>query len=257
MGTNPIVHITAITHKGLVRDGNEDSIAVGQWVRTRTMETPHQWRFALEGPVCCIVADGMGGHAAGEVASRHAASRLGELCSGIGNAEAVENALQKINAELYDLMNRDSSLVGMGTTIVGAVMTQGGLIWFNVGDSRLYQHRNGFLRLISIDDVPEAARGRDPNVRRSSSAITQSLGGTKEIQTPTPHVDLFELTVPSRWILCSDGLSDMVDLDTMEDCLSSADLDAASRLLRSALRAGGNDNVSLIIISITREQNPL
>lgn len=253
MSDFPIVHITAFTHRGKVRDSNEDSIAVGQWVRNRSMATPHQWRFALEDPISCVVADGMGGHAAGEIASQHVASRLGQHVSERGDLPAMGSLLQEINAELYDLMKSDPSRAGMGSTVVGLRITQDGFVWLNVGDSRLYQHRNGFLRQISIDDVPEASKSIDPNAPRRTSAITQSLGGTKAFQTPSPHLGVAELSVPSRWLLCSDGLTDMVGLDEMEACLAVDDLRAVSKLIHSAMEAGGDDNISIIIVNIVKE----
>src|SRR5690554_1958657 len=109
MSDFPVVQITAFTHTGNLRDSNEDSIAVGQWVRNRSMTTPHQWRFALEDPICCVVADGMGGHAAGEIASQHVASRLGGHALERGDLQAMGSLLQAINAELYDLMKSDAS----------------------------------------------------------------------------------------------------------------------------------------------------
>jgi serine/threonine protein phosphatase PrpC len=257
MSDYPIVQITAFTHKGRVRDGNEDSIAVDQWVRNRSMATPHQWQFAFESAVCCVAADGMGGHAAGEVASRHVASRLSEQSAALDGAEAVGTLLHEINAELYDVMRRDPSYAGMGSTVVGAIATQNRLVWFNVGDSRLYQYRNGYLRQISIDDVPDAAKGDGPNLKRRSGAITQSLGGTTEFQMPTPHVGMADLPVPSRWLFCTDGLTDMIDLDNMEACLASVDLQAASKLFQSAMQAGGDDNISIIILSFTSEETAL
>jgi serine/threonine protein phosphatase PrpC len=249
------VQITAFTHQGRVRDSNEDTIAVGSWVRNRSMSVPYQLRLALETPLICVVADGMGGHAAGEIASEHVAVRLSQEASQISDLEHLGSILQKINGELYELMKVEPSRVGMGTTVVGMILFQNSLIWFNVGDSRLYLHRNGFLRQISIDDVPNAVRSDDPDSKRRVSAITQSLGGTKALQRPAPHAGMDNFAVPSRWLLCSDGLTDMVDLDTMEASMAMTDLEAVSKLVASAIGAGGGDNISAIILTVTSEES--
>jgi serine/threonine protein phosphatase PrpC len=250
MTAGPTVQITAFTHQGLVRDCNEDTIAIGQWARNVPMSTPHQWRHAFEAPVICVVADGMGGQAAGEIASQHVATRLSQEVVHIANPEKLGAFLQTINSELYDLMSRDASHIGMGTTVVGVVLNRDHLIWFNIGDSRLYRHRNGFLRQISIDDVPDAVKSERLSSRRQSHAITQSLGGTKTIQRLNPHVAMEDLAVPSRWLLCSDGITDMVDIDAMEACMAASDLEAVSKLVELAMQAGGEDNISIIILSV-------
>jgi serine/threonine protein phosphatase PrpC len=253
MDTVATVQVTAFTHQGRVRDSNEDTIAVGPWVRNQPMSIPHQWRLALETPFLCLVADGMGGQAAGEIASQHVAVRLTQEASQITGTDQLGFLLQKINAELYELMAAEPSRVGMGTTVAGIVLLEGHLIWFNVGDSRMYLYRNGFLRQITVDDVPEATRSREPSSKRQSSAITQSLGGTKAAQQPVPHLGTDNLAIPSRWLLCSDGITDMIDLDAMEACMAVPDLEAVTKLVSAAIKAGGEDNISAIILTITGE----
>jgi len=252
MSEQYIIGVTAMTHQGAVRSENEDSIAVGAWVRNKPMRMPHQWRFALEEEVCCVVADGMGGHAAGEVASQHVAQRLSQAVAGCGDAAAIQSLLLQINAELYEQMKADSSRIGMGSTVVGLLFKENSLFWFNIGDSRLYQHRNGFLRQISIDDVPPAANSSDPQAQRKSGAITQSMGGTSSMQMPVPHIGEVELTAPGRWLLCSDGLTDMLDIDKMEECLGGDDLGAVTKLFSAAMEAGAEDNISIIIVAVEK-----
>lgn len=236
------VEITAFTHQGRVRHGNEDCIGVGDWVRNAPMSGPRQWRCGIESPLMCVVADGMGGHAAGEIASQHAVNRMKQESPHISSAGQVAVVLNNINIEMHDLMMLDRALLGMGTTIVGLVLLHRRLIWFNVGDSRLYRHEGGSLRRISVDDVP------DPE--RRSHVITQSLGGAEAVQPLSPHTGEDDLPAPSRWLLCSDGLTDMVDADTMEKCMAASDLEATSKLFESAMRAGGDDNISIIVASI-------
>jgi serine/threonine protein phosphatase PrpC len=243
MPTSNIAQITAFTHQGRVRQGNEDTIGVEDWARNTPMSQPRQWQLELGGSyLMCVVADGMGGHAAGEVASQLVVNRISQECAGISSKEHLAAVLQDINTEMYDLMTADPSCFGMGTTIVGLLLRQDHLIWFNIGDSRLYRHRNDALIQVSIDDVP--------SLKKRSGIITQSLGGAATIQQLAPHAEACDLPLPSRWLLCSDGLTDMVDVDAMNACMAASDPEAVSKLFELTMQAGAEDNVSMIVVSI-------
>jgi PPM family protein phosphatase len=243
MPESNVVQITAFTHQGRVRKGNEDTIGVGDWVRNIPMSKPRQWRSELDGSyLMCVVADGMGGHAAGEIASQLVVNRIREESPHVLSKEQLAVILQSINSEIYHMMTVDRSCMGMGTTIAGLLLRREHLIWFNIGDSRLYRHRDDSLIQISIDDVPSQ--------KKRSHVITQSLGGTETIQQLSPHLGAYDLPLPSRWLLCSDGLTDMVDMNAMEACMAASDLEAVSKLFELAMRAGAEDNISMIIISI-------
>jgi serine/threonine protein phosphatase PrpC len=253
----PLVHVTAFTHVGRVRAGNEDAIVVGEWISDPEMTAPFTLSQRLADPLVCAVADGMGGHAAGEVASRYAARCLGGE-SYDGGAGAVAEALHAINAELYQAMAGEPSLAGMGTTVAGLVLWPTELVWFNVGDSRVYCC-DGALTQVSIDDVPAQAF--------KTGVITQSLGGSLALKRVAPHVGREPLPVPSRWLICSDGLTDMLSDAEIARCLGEAP-DAANdnlagqgveggapeaaalRLFDAAMAAGGVDNISLVIVGV-------
>jgi PPM family protein phosphatase len=246
----PFAEVTAFTHRGRVRAKNEDAIAVRRWVGTGSMSEPEWWRVDLEEPLLCLVADGMGGHDAGEVASRQAAGRMSEEAPNISGADAAAAALHAVNAEIFRAMERDAATRRMGTTICGLRLTRDRLVWFNVGDSRIYRVRNGFLRQISIDDVPVVAGAGQESETRRTHEILQALGGAPSFRPIDPHVGEDELALPSRWLLCSDGLTDMVDIDTMEQCLAASDREAVKALFARTMEAGGEDNVSIVIVSV-------
>jgi serine/threonine protein phosphatase PrpC len=252
------VEVTAFTHRGLMRERNEDAIVVGTWLRNAPMSEAEQLRFELDRPLLCAVADGMGGHAAGDVASRLAVQHLSENAAGLTDADDVVALLRDINARIFAEMDKDPATRRMGTTVVGLVLLHDRVVWFNVGDSRLYRHRNGFLRQISVDDVPAVVRAAaDAGARmRLSHQIIQSLGGAPTFQTVEPHVEADELPVPSRWLLCSDGLTDMIDIDGIEACMAGTDREAVDALFECAMRAGGHDNVSLVIVSVVEAEEP-
>jgi serine/threonine protein phosphatase PrpC len=235
-----LIEVNAFTHQGRMRADNEDSITVAGWVSDVAMTGPRRSRHELTEPFLVAVADGMGGHAAGEVASRYAIKRLAAE-SIAGGEEDIAAALRAINAELYQTMAAAPSFRGMGTTVAGLLLTASRAIWFNLGDSRVYRHRDGRLEQLSVDHVPPGAR---------SGVITQSLGGSFAFMPISPHIGAEDLAVPSRWLLCSDGLSDMLDLDEIEHAMAATDEEAVRALFLQAMDAGGDDNISIIVMSV-------
>jgi PPM family protein phosphatase len=242
------IEVTAFTHKGCVRARNEDSIVVAGWVSDVEMSAPRRSRHALGEPLLFAVADGLGGHAAGEVASRLAIKRL---AAGKASAQAdcIAARLAGINTELYEAMKSDPSLVGMGTTIAGLVLCARRAVWFNVGDSRIYRERSGRIEQLSVDDVPPGPR---------NGVITQTLGGCRSFVPILPHIggedfaeDFAEenLLLRSRWLLCSDGLTDMLDDAEIERAFAASDEETLRTLFAAAMAAGGRDNISIVVVS--------
>ncbi len=234
----------AATDAGRVRDHNEDSVLMATGL------------FA--------VADGIGGHAAGEVASELAVMRLGRL----GNVadlgpESVRTHLATANQEILDSAAGDPARGGMGTTVAGLALSQlaGADHWvvFNVGDSRVYRFVQDELDLLTVDHtevaellasgaISEAEALRHP--RRN--VVTRALG-----TDPAPEVDLWILppTPGERFVICSDGLTLEVTEDTIAAVLrSQPDAGLAARtLVRLALEAGGRDNVSVVVVNARME----
>jgi protein phosphatase len=236
----PVAHILAFTHRGRVRARNEDAIVVGDWLSPPEMTEPRGFHHRLSAPLVCAVADGMGGHRAGEVASRLAARQLAAAGARLAGAADVAQTLARINDALYAAMAREPAHAGMGTTVAGLVLGAR-LIRFNIGDSRLYRFADGVLSQLSVDDTPPGPR---------SGLITQSLGGPLPPTPVHPHVGEAALPVPARFLICSDGLTDMADDRDIADCLALADVDAVMQLFDLAMRAGGTDNVSVVVVRV-------
>ena len=114
-------------------------------------------------------------------------------------------------------------------------------VWFNVGDSRLYRDRGGAFDQLSIDDVPPGPR---------SGLITQTLGGAPFFVPIAPHSGGQELTLPSRFLLCSDGLTDMLEELQIETAMANPDEDAVHAMFAAAMQAGGADNISIMVVSV-------
>lgn len=189
------VRCSAITHRGLVRDHNEDTIAVA----AATDIPPTGWTGALPSAGgWALVADGIGGHAGGEVASRLVVELLRAVMPMLSDQCAVAQALTAASNALFDTMGCYPELNGMGTTIAGAILQHDRALVFNVGDSRIYLFQDGRLSQVSED---HAADGH---------TLTQCLGGLHGPRHIEPYVRTVGLSVGAKLLLCSDGLTDMV-----------------------------------------------
>jgi protein phosphatase len=223
---------------GLVREGNEDSVYAG--------------------PRLLAVADGMGGHAAGEVASAvviAGVSTLDEDVPGTDLLGALKTAVLRANRNLADMVAGDDELRGMGTTLT-AILSEGGRLGLvHVGDSRAYLLRDGELRQITTDHTLVQAlvdEGRitpeEADVHPQRSFITRTLDGSPvELD-----LSIREARVGDRYLLCSDGLSGVVSDPTLAEAMREEPDPGrcADRLIELALRGGGPDNITCIVADV-------
>lgn len=237
-------HVAVRTHPGCVRTSNEDTVLVGDWVQSGTMTNTVCHELTLTTPVVCAVADGMGGHAAGDEASWLALRRLVTAAPALTDERAIRDTLLRIEDELNAAGSRPD-LHGMGTTVAGVVLEAGYLSWFNVGDSRVYREQEGFLRQLSVDDaVTVWIDGRETR----TGELTQCLGGGSR-GFDVVHLDREPLHLGRRYLVCSDGLTDALDQSALEGALTADAAEMAQDLVDLALRAGGRDNVSVIVVA--------
>ena len=242
---------TAFTHVGAVRARNEDTIAVGDWVESASMAEPRSLELEIgEVPRLALEADGMGGHAAGEVASRAVAEFLVRGCGRARDEAGVAALLRAANAALFDLMREQPRLSGMGTTVAGLSLTRTQVIAFNVGDSRVYRIEDGRLVQLSTDDTPGPKLADGRTAAMTTSLITQSLGGSHELVGIEPHVVSARFEDGARYLICSDGLTDLLDRTTMEELLDRDDAASAEALFEAAMARGGHDNISQILLRL-------
>jgi serine/threonine protein phosphatase PrpC len=211
-----------------------------------------------------VVADGMGGYGGGDVASRIAVETILKAfeksefhVSGTGNgaprkAREFVSAIESANALIFAEANRNSELHGMGTTIIGARFSPQKQRVFiaHVGDSRCYRWRQGELRLLTVDHTLAARGVQGP----MADHIRRALGIAPQVK-----VDLLvDKPVPGDvYVLCSDGLTKMVDDVAVAKVLSSSssDLDAAvAKLIAAANDAGGRDNTTVILVGVNTPQ---
>ncbi|MEU9374352.1 PP2C family serine/threonine-protein phosphatase [Streptomyces sp. NPDC048255] len=243
----PYIAVTALSHVGLIREHNEDSLVVGPWTLCATVtQNPQTLVFPLGRPLVVAVADGLGGQPGGEVASALVVRRISTLGAALDGAEALGDALDVCNRELYAAADGRPELATMGTTVAGLLVLAESLLAFNVGDSKVYEVTWEGLRQLSVDDSPPPEPGR-----RTTSVVTQTLGGTRGFSPVVPHVSTRELSVGGRYLVCSDGLTDPVPDEAIDSLLAvHDDGKAAFELWKAAIEAGGPDNITLALVRI-------
>lgn len=230
----------------------------------RTRNTNQDYVFCEENavgsfPNLFIVADGMGGHKAGDTASRMCVE---EVVSQIEKSTKVtpigifEQAVSAANEKVYKASLGDKELNGMGTTVVAAVVLEDTAYIINVGDSRLYAYKDA-LRQVTVDHslVEEMVQSgkihkEDMRTHPNKNIITRALGTNSDVKA-----DCFEIEVSKGdvLLLCSDGLSNMLEDETMEAIIKENrdDMKAAGeQLVKEANQAGGKDNISVILILV-------
>jgi len=220
--------------------------------------------FVVRPPLFAI-ADGMGGARAGEIASALAAGALNESGTRSGGEDRVRELVQEANRRVHERASNDPATSGMGTTMTVALVEPSGDITFgHVGDSRAYVLRGDALEQLTDDHslVAELVRrgelsASDAEVHPQRSVITRALG-------TDPDVDVDAFTIHPEagdiYLLCSDGLSDMVAGEAIEEVMlaNRSDLDdTAKALVRAANRGGGDDNITAVLFEIVADDAPL
>jgi protein phosphatase len=235
------IRAVAQSDVGLVRSGNEDS--------------------GYAGPRLLVVADGMGGHAAGEIASAVTVETLAVL-DGPGPApddgsagQSLTEGIVRSNRRIRELVEADRRRAGMGTTVTALLWTGAGFGLAHIGDSRAYLLRGGELRQLTRDHTFVQAlidEGRISEAEREThparSLLLQALGGDE----PVPDTADVPAQAGDRLLLCSDGLSGVVSAETIRTVLAEQpDLQtAADRLVDLARRAGGPDNITCVVADV-------
>ena len=242
--------LSAASRVGNVRSNNEDMIlAYDKFVRSDVYSTEFMTenndRFVI------ALADGMGGHNAGEVASSDVLANLhfflrdlpahlssGEFC------EMMEEWLQSVNHIIDSKGHVNPEMAEMGTTLVAVVFYNNKYYWMNCGDSRLYRYRNNELKQLTTDH----SLINENSVKRHSNIITNCIGGGCK----NSYMDMFEFTddfLPGdQYILCSDGLNDMISDEAIARLAAQGV--SANRMCEAAIEAGGYDNVSTCVFKI-------
>ena len=207
-------------------------------------------------PNLFIVADGMGGHNAGEYASRHTVNTIVSSASSsdfIQPAAILEEAIKAANKELIRQASLDTSMWGMGTTVVAAVILENRLYVANVGDSRLYIVNKSITQITKDHSYVEemVRRGEiareDARLHPDKNIITRAVGALGEIE-----IDFFEeeLAYGDEILLCSDGLTNMIEDEQIYQIIKMQEdvCEQADKLIETANQNGGKDNITVVIV---------
>ena len=235
-GSNEFISWAARSDVGLVRGHNEDS-------------------FLLQAPLF-VVSDGMGGHAAGEVASSIAVEIIGQQAPGTADDVLLGAAVESANASVMSAAEQGIGKPGMGCTATAVIIEKSRMAVAHVGDSRAYVLRQGTLVRVThdhsyVEELVDSGQitADEARTHPSRSVITRALGSD-----PDMYADHFSLEVGDgdRIILCSDGLSGMIGDGQIESLAvsSATPQQAADNLVAAALTAGGADNVTVVVIDV-------
>lgn len=229
------IDVAAATHRGLVRDHNEDAVGIAGWALQAEMPSVMSLLLEVDAPTELVVADGLGGHLAGEIASRIAVESF------FAAEGTLENRIAAADEALHRVGISDPRVFGLATTIAGVqVHPDRRLTVFNVGDSRVYRMVDGLFGMLSEDD------------KHQDGGVTQVLGGELRIVVE-PHV--FETDLADDILLiCSDGLTTALDDDTIAEVLALPLREAAVELVKRTLEAGAPDNVTLILCRLRDDE---
>lgn len=252
-----VILSASVTHRGLLREGNEDSILVGGMVYQGPAIVPSLTR-EKHVPLLFAVADGIGGSAAGEVASRTVLTSLSRDPSIPVDPAALTGAVGRAKEELDQIAKADRSLTGLGTTVAGLIIAPGCAISFNCGDSRVYRITPERCERLSHDHslVQELCdcgviSNEQVNTHPYRHIITSSVSGDLTGREPLVHTNTITLRPFDRFLLCTDGVWEITRERQIIEFVTIPDLaQAAASLLTHCLNAGAPDNVSFIIVAV-------
>lgn len=246
------IRYEVVSDVGRARTNNEDmALVFGAFIRdgeaASTVRMDSRPRFTA------IVADGMGGYGGGEIASEMTLKSFDQFFSNMPDdlndtdvRVAVNNWLEA-HQRLIEAEQTKPGLEQMGTTVTGMFTYGDRTYMLNAGDSRVYRFRNGGLRQLSVDHS-ERERLGDPTV--PSNLIYNAIGVPGAFITLTLLDEKFPVVDGDRYIICSDGLSDMIDDDTIASILEEGG--GAAQLVSAALEAGGHDNCTVIVLTVSK-----
>ena len=233
------IQVGACTDVGRVREGNEDA-------------------YMIRDPLFAV-ADGMGGHQGGEVASNLALERLERATDGDSD---LADVVREANRAVFEQAAQDPGLAGMGTTLTAVRVQDERLHLAHVGDSRMYLLRDGRLERITrdhtvVEQMVDQGRmtAEDAKIHPQRSILTRALGVDEDIQVDEADVDV---RPGDRVLLCSDGLTGMVDEDRILSILTAtpAPQAACAALIEAANQAGGQDNITAVVLDVLDEAQP-
>ena len=243
------IRYSCVSHIGKIRRINQDNfICAGRYMEPNDGDLKFPLRGTVSPKDACVfgIFDGMGGEERGEVASYIAAKDAAALEIGKDAVAALSQFCQRANADICDYAG-ENEISSMGTTAAMLAFADSGITLCNIGDSRIFRFCGGVLEQISKDHVSVAAFGMKP-------PLSQNLGIPPTELIIEPYLAQGAYNDGDVYLICSDGLTDLVTTEEITGILSSKPVeDACTELLEKALAHGGRDNVTVILCGIERE----
>ena len=259
---HPTMHYSVegawLCHTGKVRRANEDACLAGGEFSGASSDEATAISVA-SGPWIVAVSDGIGGHLGGAEASREVVRGLAE-CPRV-TPHSISDILQRLNRRLCERGRKEAEFAAMGATVAGIGCGGRGLFAFNVGDSRVYRLHGDRLAQLTRDDseaedlIDQGLLERNEGARPGFlHALTQAIGGREEVIDVETHIHPLHADKPTRYLICTDGLTDMVITREIERIMVAKRnaKAAATALFQKAMAAGGVDNITVAVIEIAK-----
>ena len=245
------LRISCVSDVGRVRDNNEDMASIGMYlIRDNSLNIDKE--VSENESFCLLVSDGMGGHESGEYASQFTLETLRAflLDKTLGHHNPVSDLtlkIKNISVSLNIKAREGHQSKAMGCTLTGIVWMQGRTLLVNVGDSRTYRLRDGMLRQLTVD---QTLHERDLVPLPAGKALYNCIGAGCDTEVYIQDIS-DRLMESDRILICSDGLSDMLEDDVIESLLTKGSPEEiAATLIDAAKRNGGVDNITAIVVDV-------
>jgi PPM family protein phosphatase len=245
-----------VTNTGKVRKNNEDSLLLNGTLVRGSMSGTGSERSEGDRQVY-MVADGMGGHAKGEVASGTVLNVFKERYADLDSAEHITEVLQAAKERLNNLVEKDQSTFGMGTTVAGMFFTKAKAFVLNCGDSRVYESADHLRKITKdhslVQELVDSGTITEEETRThpQKNIITSALMGDLRRGLPLYSLEETRIMKGQKFLLCSDGLWESLGDRHMAECLGKKGIkEGLECLFRDTLAAGASDNVSIILLQV-------
>lgn len=245
------IEYSCISHIGNIRKINQDNfICNGKYMETNAEPLSREvyGTVSTKVPVLFGVFDGMGGEECGEVASYLAAKKAAETKLNNKAVSLLTEYCKTANEAICEY-TKENSISSMGTTAAMLLFSRDEITLCNIGDSKIFRISDGEITQISIDHVTVAAFGKKP-------PLSQNLGIPPTVLIIEPYLSQGGYKHGDKYLICSDGLTDMLSTEKiLEICTDNPQKEAAKELIDQALKNGGKDNVTIILLEIKQNKN--
>lgn len=251
-----IIEAACMSNIGRIRSNNEDNLYFdGKIMSISSGAAQKAISLPLNKWICFAVFDGMGGEEDGEVASHTAAETMKNFLDGREDERVDKETFAQLCLDMNSAVCDKSMGLEcgrMGTTFVCLGFVEDGLYVCNIGDSRAFALRNNEIEQISLDHTDQALLISVENKSRKPR-LTQHLGVFSDEMTIEPYINKIDYKVGDRFLICSDGLTDMVAIEMISEIMAeSEDMRASAKILMAAaLEGGGKDNITMIVCGVS------